>query len=186
MKSLPSRRAVAINKKPIKKLINSNEQKIFYQIITQINQNRYITERKFVELVELEKEMKEIYNPIDFPNLTEKLPLLLLEEEKGVGSKVVMDFDVSRRIETMERYIQDILKTPAFIHAKVLIFLEVGEEDRLPFLAYFEFISKGANKGRKRLSKKIEEINKGKRKSSVHQSYSPGFIFFLITIIAIL
>lgn len=168
LKNLPKRRVVGLSKLPIKKRVNNNETKVFYQIITQIDQNRYLSEKKYSEFQALEKELIEIYNEEDFPNLYDKLPIL---EKVDINELTDEQQFMSRRIEYLEKYLQALFKSPAFIHPKVLIFLEVSEDDRTSFLAYFSYISKSLYQNKRKLSRTLNDIQSGskpmRRKSSL-------------------
>ena len=167
-KNLPKRRVVGLSKMPIKKRINTNETKVFYQIITQINQNQYISEKKYPEFLALEKELAEIYNLEDFPNLCDKVPTL---EKVDLDELKDEQQFIARRIQFLEKFLQSIFHSPAFIHPKVLTFLEIAEEDKSSFLAYFSYISKGIYKNTRRMSRTLDEIQSGgktkQRKSSL-------------------
>lgn len=174
---------------PVKKRINNNETKVFYQIITQIDQNRYLSEKKYPEFLSLEKELNEIYNSEDFPNLSDKLPIMEKVNLNELGDEQQL---VARRIEYLEKFLQAIFRSPAFIHPKVLTFLEIADEDKSPFLAYFSYISKGIYKNRRSISKALNDIQTGpvKRRSSkldkensnfeenrLEKAYKKNFIF---------
>lgn len=175
---------------PIKKRVNNNESKVFYQIITQIDQNRYLTEKKYPEFLALEKELIDIYNDEDFPNLWDKIPVL---DKVDINELTDEQQFMSKRIEYLEKFLQAIFKAPAFIHPKVLAFLEVSEEDKSSFIAYFSYISKSLYTNKRKVSRTLNEIQSGgkiRRKSSLltktnedfdpnrlEKSYKKDFIF---------
>jgi len=163
LKNLPKRRVVGLSKMPIKKRINNNETKVYYQIITQIDQNRYLSEKKYPDFLSLEKELNEIYNSEDFPNLFDKLPILEKVNLNELGDEQQL---ITRRIEYLEKFLQAIFHSPAFIHPKVLTFLEIAEEDKSPFLAYFSYISKDIYKTRRSFSKTLNELQEGGAKNT--------------------
>ena len=149
---------MGLSKLPIKKRINNNETKVFYQIITQINQSSYISEKKYPEFLSLEKELCEIYNSEEFPNLFDKVPVLEKVDLNELNDEQQF---ITRRIEYLEKFLQLIFKSPAFIHPKVLTFLEIAEDEKSPFLAYFSYISKGIYQSKRRLSRTLNEIQTG-------------------------
>lgn len=190
LKNLPKRRVVGLSKRPIKKRINNNETKVYYQIITQIDHNKYITEKKYLDFLSLEKELCEVYNPQDFPNLYDKIPVL---EKVDINELNDEQQFINRRIEYLEKFLQAIFRSPAFINPKLLIFLELSEEDKSPFLAYYSHISKGIYQNKRKLSRSLDEIQNGKpRKSSLitknapfeenrlEKAYKKNFVFEII------
>jgi len=56
---------------------------------------------------------------------------------------------VIKRVENLETYLKELLDKPIYLHKKVLEFLNIQDQDKTPFLTYFDFFN------RKNIKKKL-------------------------------
>ena len=125
---------IAVDNKLIK-IKQQGKEVAYFSIITQINKSQFQIKRRYQEILDLEKLLKDIYKeynfPLKLPEL-EKINLQQFEDEVNF---------VRRRAEKLQSWIVSLCKTPFFTHKHLLDFLAVDEQTQQPFLGYFLIVS---------------------------------------------
>ncbi len=72
----------------------------------------------------------------------------------------------------LETYLKELLQQPVLVHKKVLEFLNISENHKKPFLAYFRYVWMQNERGRKRM-KRLADLDEREETEQSAQSDSP-------------
>lgn len=104
---------------------------LYYQILTHFDSRLYVTERNYQDFVELQKQIMTIYSDVD-----------LIKQHNKILDLPSPTFDQKKFIEMLEKYLNGLLKNLNLINFQILNFLNVFQEDQIPFLKYQDLHSK--------------------------------------------
>ena len=119
---------------------NGKEINFYYQVLTTFsNTETFTTEHRYFNFLELERQIRSQYSQKNYPLICDQVPKINRinsEDYSGLNNAFI-----SARRESLENYLNEFSKKPAFINHFVLDFLGIPEPHRMPFLNYFDFIT---------------------------------------------
>ncbi|KAL4460302.1 hypothetical protein ABPG74_000053 [Tetrahymena malaccensis] len=168
------RRNVTVSLKSEKR-IEEGQQKVYYQVITTIDNNPYSIFKRFNEFSQVCTDLCEIYDHKNYPKLDKNFPILVKDN--------FLDKDrEKKRIQAIQNWLNEIFKYPFFMHKILLDFLNVEEKLQNPFIVYFKHVSlmKGnknpvLEKQKKEQEKQVNQTNTTNQEQGVN--YDDHFMY---------
>ena len=154
LKQLPSLN-ITLSKNIISKQQNGKEINFYYQVLTSLNNTETFTiDHRYFNFLELERLIRSQYAQKFYPLIYDQVPIISrINSEDYSGDNNAF---ISARRESLENYLNEFAKRPAFINHFVLDFLGIQEQYRIPFLNYFDFVKNNQIMKKKKPVENIE------------------------------